>query len=501
MFEPLLSAATIFLDWHNVLAMVTGLVFGILFGALPGLTASMAMALLIPFAFVLPPLVSLSVLAGIHNGATYGGAIPAVLLRIPGTPGAICTTFDGYPLAQQGRAGEALRLAAMSSAFGALISALALMSLAPPLSKVALAFGPPEIFWVNVFGLASISVLLGADPIKGLFAACFGLFVGFVGLDPVNGYERLMFEYVELSDGIPFLTVLVGMYALPPAWQMAERALQEGVSKENLEFKSNSELWLWPWRQIIPAWIRSSVIGVIVGILPGVGGVAASVIAYNEVKRVAKDPDSFGKGNPVGVAAAESSNSADNAASMIPALTLGVPGSGPAALMLGALLVIGVQPGPDLFTESPKLVFGYMWAMFATAILLIPIGGLIATKLFANVLRVPPVLLAPVIMSLTALGIYAFAGQMFFVWIMFAFGFIGYVFEKMKIPPAPVILGLLLGPKAEASLRISLNISLGDWSVLWTRPISQILIALVFLVIAYPMVRGLLKIRTASPES
>jgi putative tricarboxylic transport membrane protein len=346
-----------------------------------------------------------------------------------------------------------------------------------------------------VFGLASIGVFLADDTVKGLFAACFGLFVGYVGRDPVNGYERLMFGYIELSDGIPFLTVLVGMYALPPAWQMAERALQDGVSKEDLEFKSDGGLKLWPWREIIPAWIRSSVIGVIIGILPGVGGVAASVPAYNEVKRVAKDPDSFGQGNPVGVAAAECSNSADNAASMIPALTLGVPGSGPAALMLGALLVIGVQPGPDLFKESPKLVFGYMWAMFATAVLLIPIGGLIATKLFANVLRVPPVLLAPVIMSLTALGIYAFAGQMFFVWIMFAFGFIGYVFEKMSIPPAPVIMGLLLGPKAEASLRISLNISFGEWSVLWTRPISQFLIVLVVLVIAYPMVRALLKKR------
>ena len=501
MFEPLLDASSIFLDWQNVFAMISGLAFGILFGALPGLTASMAMALLIPFAFILPPLVSLAVLAGIHNGATYGGAIPAVLLRIPGTPGAICTTFDGFPLAQQGRAGEALRLAACSSAFGAMISAIALMTLAPPLANVALAFGPPEIFWVNVFGLASISVLLGADPVKGLFAACFGLFVGLIGLDPVTGFERMMFGFVELSDGIPFLTVLVGMYALPPAWQMAEKALQEGVSKEGLKFRRDSGIRNWSWLQIIPAWGRSSVIGVIIGILPGVGGVAASVVAYNEVKRVAKDPSGFGKGNPVGVAAAESANSADNAASMIPALTLGVPGSGPAALMLGALLVIGVQPGPDLFKESPQLVFGYMWAMFATALLLIPVGGLIATKLFANVLRVPPVLLAPVIMSLTALGIYAFAGSMFFVWIMFLFGFIGYLFEKLSIPPAPVILGLLLGPKAEASLRISLNISLGDWSVLVMRPISQVIIILVVLVIAYPMVRGYLKSRGLSGKT
>ena len=318
MIEPFYNSLWVILEWQNILAMVVGVIGGIIFGAIPGLTATMGIALLIPLTFGMSPLMALGMMAGIHNGGSYGGAIPAVLLRIPGTPGAIATTFDGYPMAQQGLAERALKIACVSSAVGGMVSAVSLMILSPPLAEFALAFGPPEIFWISLFGLSSIAVLLGSDPIKGLMASCIGLVLGMVGLDHVTGYERFTFDTLELSAGLQLIVIMVGVYALPPAFQMAERAIMTGVKSKDLEFKGKSDMSNWPWAQIFPAWIRANVIGIIIGILPGVGGVVGAFIAYNETKRSSKDPESFGKGNPVGVAVAECANNADNAAAMIP---------------------------------------------------------------------------------------------------------------------------------------------------------------------------------------
>lgn len=488
MFEPLLHALPVVLHWTNLIAIVAGTIAGMVIGSLPGLTATMGIAILIPMTFTMDPLVALGMMAGIYNGAMYGGAIPAILLKIPGTPPSIVTTFDGPPLAAQGRAAFALKIACWSSAVGGMISAVALMAFAPPLVRITLLFGPAEYFWVAVFGLSSIAVLLGRDPIKGLAAACIGLLFSMVGLDSVTGHERLTFGSKHLLDGLDLIVVLTGLYALPPALRMAEEAAKVGLRAADLKLREGDKMGRYI-RDFIPVWLRAGVIGIFVGILPGTGGSMAAFISYNETRRVDKDPDSYGKGNPKGVAAAECGNNADNAAAMIPALTLGVPGSGVAAVILAGLLVHGLQPGPQLFRENPDVVYGFMIQMFLTSVLVFCFGGEIAFRIFAQILRVPRVLLAPMIFCLAVVGVYTLENSIAGVWIMIVFGLIGYVLSRCGYPLAPVILGLILGDLAEQQLRITLLISQGDWTALFQNTISLIIVGLTCMVLAWPVVQ------------
>jgi len=483
---PLWHALFAVLSWQGVFAMAFATLCGVVIGALPGLSATIGIAVLIPLTFGMDPLIALGMMAGIYNGSMYGGAIPAVLLRIPGTPSAIVTTFDGFPMSQQGKSGAALRIACMSSAIGGMVSAIALMTLAPPLSLVTLAFGPPEYFWVAVFGLASVSVLLGRDPLKGALSATFGLLVGTIGTDVVTGHERYTFNILELTSGLHIVVVLVGLYAMPRVLIMAEDRVREGVAAAALKF-SGAKLGYSAVGRFWKTWTRSSIVGIIVGILPGAGGNIAAFIAYNEAKRASKDPDSYGKGNPDGVAAAECANNADNAAAMIPALTLGVPGNSIAALILGGLLVHGLQPGPALFRENADIVYGFMIQMFLTSVMVFLFGGLVASRIFAQALRLPQVMLAPMIVGLMIVGVYSVNNSMFDLYVMMIFGVVGYVMEKMDFPLAPAVLGLILGNMAEINLRLALLISRGDVGELFTRPVSQIIIALVVLVLIYPI--------------
>ena len=347
-------------------------------------------------------------------------------------------------------------------------------------------FGPAEYFWVAVFGLSSIAVLLGADPVKGLAAACIGLLLSMVGLDPVTGHERLTFDSKHLLDGLDLIVVLTGLYAIPPAIRMAEEASKRGVTAEDLKLKKGDSM-MSHLRDFIPVWLRGGLIGIFVGILPGTGGSMAAFITYNETRRVDKDPDSYGKGNPKGVAAAECGNNADNAAAMIPALTLGVPGSGVAAVILAGLLVHGLQPGPALFRENPDIVYGFMIQMFLTSVMLFFFGGELAFRVFAQVLRLPRVLLAPMILCLAVVGVYTLENSIDGVWIMLFFGMLGYVLLRCGFPLAPIILGLILGDLAEHQLRIALLISQGDWTALFQNTISQIIVGLTCLVLCWPL--------------
>ncbi len=487
MLEGLYNALAFALEWQHLLAMLLGVICGVVFGAIPGLSSAMAVALLLPLTYGMSPLVALGAIAGIHNGGSYGGAIPAVLLRIPGSPAAVITGEDGYPMAQKGLAGMALRVAVLSSAVGGAVSALSLMLFAPVLAEFALAFGPPELFWVNLFGLISVSVLLSDNPIKGLISTCFGILVATVGVEQVTGQDRFTFGILELSSGVDMVVVLVGLFALPPAWRMAEQAIKTGIAAKDLNFKGSTKLGQWPWLEILPAWLRASIIGIIAGILPGVGGIIGGYVAYGQVKQASKDPDSFGKGNPVGIATAECANNADNAASMIPTITLGIPGSGFAALVLAALMVHGLHPGPDLFSASGDIVYGYMWAMLFTSLMLIFVGGFMFSRLFANLLRLPQVLLSPIVIALVVVGIYGLQNSMFDVYLVFIFGFFGYAMERLKFPMAPTILGLVLGGKVEFTYKTSLLLGLGDHSIFWSRPICQVLIALIILMLVSPV--------------
>ncbi|GGY04046.1 hypothetical protein GCM10007160_34600 [Litchfieldella qijiaojingensis] len=482
MFESLFHALPVALQPDSLLSLVVGTLAGILIGALPGLNPVMAIALMLPLTYGFDPIIALGLVAGIYNGSMYGGAIPAILLKIPGTPAAIATTFDGYPMTRNGQGGLALKTACWSSAVGGVVSALALMTLAPLLAKVTLAFGPAEYFWVAVFGLTSIAVLVGKDLSKGILSALLGVIVGLVGIDTLSGEERYTFGSLYLVGGFDLIIVLIGLYAIPPILEMAEKRNESYFNADSFRVSAVAG-GLGLLRNYWRTWSRSSLIGVCVGILPGAGGNLAALLSYNEAKRRAPDPDSFGKGNPVGIAAAESGNSADNASAMIPSLTLGIPGNLVAALVLGALMIHGLQPGPQLFTKSPDVVFGFMWQMLLTAMLLFVLGGMVATRLFAQVLRLPTALLVPTTLVLMAIGVYTVNGNVVDLYVMLAFGLVGYLLDRLEFPLAPVVLGVLLGPMAEQNFRLAMLISQNDASVLFTRPISQGIIALLLIVL------------------
>ena len=498
MFDPLLHALPYVFQPANLFAMVAGVVLGIAIGALPGLSATMGIAVLIPLTFGLDPLVGLGMMAGIYNGAMYGGAIPAVLLRIPGTPASIVTTFDGYPMAQKGEAGRALQIAVVSSAIGGMVSAVVLMTLAPPLARVTLAFGPAEYFWVGIFGLSAIAVFVGKNPIKGVLSACIGLLIGCIGIDTITGAQRFTFGNINLYDGFNIVVLLTGLYAIPPAIAMAEEAVKTGISRDKLRVKSSHGMFD-DWRRLWKTWTRSSVIGVIVGLLPGAGGNIAAFLSYNEAKRASKTPDEFGEGSPEGVAAGECGNNADNSAALVPALTLGVPGSSVAAVILGGLLIHGLRPGPALFRDYPDVVYGFMIQMFVTSALLMFIGGIIGTRVFIHVLRLPRVLLVPLIAGLTAVGVYSINNSMFDLYMMLGFGLLGYAMERLDFPLAPAVLGLILGPMAEENMRLALLISQNDWLVFVTRPISVTIAVLTLLVLAFPIIRDMIARRRTAP--
>ena len=493
MYGSLLDALPEVLSWMNLAAVVIGVIAGICVGALPGLSATMAISVLIPFTFGMDPLVALGMMAGIYNGAMYGGSIPAILLRIPGTPAAVATSFDGYPMAQQGKGGYALQVAVVSSAIGGVASALVLMLLAPPLARVTLLFGPAEIFWVAVFGMSAIVFLLGGDILKGLVSACFGVFVSLVGADTITGYDRYTFGHLELLDGINIVVLLVGLYALPPAIALLEE--QRELDTSNAGRLNTVSIW-----RAIPSmlkywktWLRSSVIGVFIGILPGAGGSMAAFLSYNEAKRNSRHPERWGQGEPEGVAAAETSNNADTASALIPALTLGIPGTAVAAVMLGGLLIHGLQPGPMLFRDNPDIVFGFMWQFLFAAILLVALGGSLATNSFAQVLKLPRPLLGAIIIALVFVGVYSINGRMFDVYLMLGFGLIGYFMDKLKFPLPPVVLGLILGGFAEQNLRLALRIGGGDAMALAASNTSKIIILLTLGVILMPIISRFLQ--------
>ncbi|MEO1568788.1 MAG: tripartite tricarboxylate transporter permease [Pseudomonadota bacterium] len=488
------------LTFGPILAMVGATILGVFIGALPGLNPVMAIALLLPLTYAMDPLVALGMVAGIYNGSMYGGAIPSILLRIPGTPASIATTFDGFPMAQRGEASKALNVACYSSAIGGIASAIALMTVGPLLAKVTLLFGPAEYFWIAVFGMASVGVMVGSDPVKGLMAALLGLWIGTMGLDNLSGQARYTFDQTWLLGGMPLIVVLVGLYALPPVLQLAEKSDFKGLSAAALKLQAvpfkKGEL-----RRLIPTWLRASGIGISVGILPGAGGNVAAFLSYNTAKNADEDPASFGKGNPKGVAAAECGNNADNAASMIPALALGIPGNVVAALVLSALVIHGLQPGPQLFQQNPVLVGGFMMEMLLTSLLILCLGGALATRVFAQFQRLPGVLLVPSILILMCVGVYVINGRPVDLWVMLLAGIAGYVLEKVNVPLAPIILGMILGPMAEQSVRRALLISRGDATELLTRPISAVLAVATVLVILWPIQKALRNRRSASRKA
>ena len=461
----------------NFFYMVFGTGTGITIGAIPGLTGTMAVALLVPVTFVLSPITGLAMLAGIYNGAIYGGSISAILLRIPGTPAGCVTIFDGFEMTKKGESALALEAAISSSVCGGLISVIVLLLVAPPLARIALMFGPAEYFWVAVFGLTIIVSLSPGSIIKGMISGFMGLFFAVIGLDPLTAFPRFTFSSPNLLGGVDLISVLIGLFALPQAFCLMEQVRKGDlqVSQVSQDNKRAKLFGLFPklWR----TYIRSSIIGTVVGIIPAAGGNIASFIGYDQAKRWSSEGHKFGTGIPEGVVASEAANNGITGGSFVPLLTLGIPGSTTTAAIMGAFLIHGLNLGPQLFTKHPEIVYSLIVALFFTNIIMLFMGYYCST-FFTKILKIPNVILSPLIIVFSVVGSYAMRSNLFDVFMLFFFGVLGYFMEKLDYPLAPLVLGLILGPLAEANLQRALTISQGSVGGLFNSFISFLFIAL-----------------------
>ncbi|AZW33336.1 tripartite tricarboxylate transporter TctA family protein [Bordetella bronchiseptica GA96-01] len=458
----------------NVLVAAIGSFFGTMVGVLPGLGPINGVAMLIPIAFAmnLPPETALILLAAVYVGAEYGGRITSILLNVPGEASAIMTTLDGYPLARQGLANVALSLSAWSAFFGAIVSVTGIILLAPLLAKWALAFGPAEYFVLMVFAFCCLTSLLGKQPVKGVLAAMIGLGISVVGVDSNSGVYRYTFDSVHLSDGIDFVVVVIALFAVSEMLEMLEKV----VAGHSIEVKPSGRK-LFNLKELSFTWwsvVRSSLVGFGVGVLPGAGASVAAAVAYSQEKRIieSKDPDAkFGKGDMRGLVAPESAATASAIGSFVPMLTLGVPGSGTTAVMMGALTLYNITPGPVLFDSKPELVWGLIASLFIANVLLF-IMNVPMVRVFSKVLAVPAWMMVPGILCISYIGVYAINAGTFDLLMVVAIGALGYFLRKFGVPMAPLVLGVVLGDMMEQNLRRALSITNGDPVVLYSSPVS-----------------------------
>ena len=476
MTEFVLPALSELMNPGVLLAILAGTVVGIIVGAMPGLTATMAVALLIPVTFGMQPLVGLALMGGVYSGGMYGGAISAILLSTPGTPAAAATAFDGYPMTKQGKGGTALTVATWASFWGGIISTVALLLMAPALAKFSLRFGPPEYFVLAIMGLSSIVTLTKGSMVKGLISGFLGLVLATVGMDPISGYMRFTFDIVDLYDGIPFMPALIGLFSVSQILDLtAETHIVDDLSDTIASIK-RSRL---P-KGLGPTITKGSIIGTIVGMLPGAGATISAFISYNFAKQSSRDSDTFGKGNPKGVAASESANNGCVGGSLIPLLTLGIPGNSVAAALMGGLLIQGLIPGPELFSKYGAMTYGFILSLFLANVIFLVLGLYLAPY-FAKVTTTPNALLIPGIAILSVIGTYAINNNMFDVWLMFGFGVAGYFLEKGGFSTGALVLGLILGPIAELGFGQSLIMAAGSPMVFFERPLCLLLWAITIL--------------------
>ena len=454
--------------------IVAGTVMGVVIGALPGLSSSMGVALLLPFSLYLEPIPAIALLSALYCAGTFGGSITAILINAPGAPPAVATAFDGYPMATKGEAGRALGIAAVSSVSGGILSVLVLLFAAPLLAQVAYSFGPPEYFALGVFALSMLASISGEAPLKNLIGGCLGLLIATVGIDLTTGVERFTFGVPELYEGIQFIPVLIGLFAVTELLNQAQELGRERIAVAVSALKLPS---LDDFRRVKNTILRSSGIGIFVGVLPAEGSTMAAMIGYNEAKRWSKNPDAFGKGTIEGVAGPEAANNAATGGAMVPTLALGIPGSATAAVILGGLQVQGLRPGPYLFEEQPGLLYGIFFAMLLANVLFLFIG-LLGAKVFSRISLVPRTFLWPTVFALCFVGAYGLNQSMVDVWIMIISGLVGFVLKKNGFGPAPIIMGVVLGGLVETSLAQSMIIFDQQWTGFFSRPITLSFFAL-----------------------
>ncbi|MGB3690928.1 MAG: tripartite tricarboxylate transporter permease [Jannaschia helgolandensis] len=480
----LLNALTPF----NLMLALVGVMLGTVIGALPGLSATMAVAVLVPFTFTMDPAAGLIALGAIYTGAIYGGAYAAILVNTPGTPSAIATTFDGFPMAKRGDGGLAISVATIASVVGGIVGAVALLVLAPPLARVALAFGPTEYFWLAIFGLTLIAALSVGNTVKGLIGACFGLFLSMIGVAVVGGDVRYTMDMQRFLAGIDLTSAIIGLYCVPVILDLVANADPHLKPSETggLRFAEGFRHSLKRKFNII----RSSVIGTIIGILPGAGGSIAGLVSYSEARRSSDDPDSFGKGNPDGVIATEAANNATVGGGFIPTLVLGIPGTPPDAIILGALLVQGIKIGPTLFTTDANIVYTFIWGLLIATVLMLPVGLLIGRYAYSSITKVPKAVLAPTVALLTIIGAFAIQSNVEDAQLMVGLGILAWILNRYGFQPSPIVLGLVLGSIAEQGFVQTYligNASGRLTEMFFMRPISIGIICAALLTLLFPI--------------
>jgi putative tricarboxylic transport membrane protein len=471
----------------NLLWCFIGVLLGTVIGVLPGLGPAATIAMLLPLTFKMDPTGAIIMLAGIYYGAKYGGSTTAILLNVPGESASVVTCLDGYEMAKRGRGGPALGIAAISSFVAGTVGVVGLMLVAPPLAKFALSFSSPEYFALMCLGLAMVVLLAGKSLVKALLAMLVGLWIAGMGTDLFTSTSRFTFGHAELLDGVDFVVVAIGIFAL-------------GEVLGNMEKRDGARMLPVPkgLRNLLPTWqdlkecrfafLNGSLIGFVIGVLPGAGSTIASFISYGIEKAVSKRPEKFGTGVPEGVAAPEGANNSETGGALVPLLTLGIPGSGTTAILLAALILWGFKPGPLMIQDNPSLFWGLVASMYIGNVMLL-ILNLPLIPLFAQILRLEAFVLYPVIFGISLVGVYSVSGSLFDVWMLVAFGLLGYAMRKLDYPAAPLILGLVLGDSMERALRQSLMMSQGDLAILVSRPISATMLVLAALILFAPLFR------------
>jgi len=491
--SALFHGFAVVLSPFNLLLMLIGIVLGVIIGVLPGLGGANGVAILLPLTFTMPPTSAIIMLSCIYWGALFGGAITSVLFNIPGEPWSVATTFDGYPMAQQGRAGEALTASFTSSFIGALFAVIMITFLAPLVAKFALKFGPPEFFAVYLLTFCSFIGMGKGSAWKTLAAMMLGFALAAIGMDNITGRLRLTFGFPEMMRGVDFLIAVIGLFGIGEILL----SMEEGLSFTGKSAKINPKVVLETWKKLPHYWLtslRSCLIGCWMGITPG-GATPASFMSYGVAKRMSKNGDKFGRGEIEGVVAPETAAHAAGTAALLPMLALGIPGSPTAAVLLGGLLIWGLQPGPLLFVEQKDFVWGLIASMY-----LGNLAGLVivltCVPLFAAILRVPFSIIAPVIVVICAIGAYTVHNAMLDIWLMMIFGVVGYMFKKLDYPLAPLVLALVLGDRAEDSFRQAMLIAQGDMRIFFSNALVGTITGLALIMLFWPVVsRGVAKVR------
>lgn len=479
----------------NLLAMSGGVVIGIVVGCLPGLSAAMGVALLLPLTFGMEAATGLIVLAGIYCGAIFGGSISAILIHTPGTPASAATAIDGYQLTLQGKAGKALGTSCIASFFGGLLSCISLYFFSPLLAQLAMKFGSPEYFWLSIFGLTIIAGVSSDSILKGLMSGALGLLISTIGMDPMEGVQRFMFGQPTLYNGINVTCALIGLFSMSQVLILAEKKFAK--RGEVVKFDDKIGLSRKELKQIRPTIIRSWIIGNLIGILPGAGASIACFVGYNEARRFSKNKEEFGHGSIEGVAGSEAANNAVTGGSLIPTLTLGIPGESVTAVLMGGLIIQGLQPGPELFTKYAPMTYTFFAGFVLVQFFMLGFG-MLGAKGFAHISRLSDAILIPTVFILCMVGSFAIHNNFVDVIIMFIFGIIGYMVRKFGLNSAAIVLALILGPIGERGLRRSLLLNDGNPAILFSTPICWALIAMSVMGILSPLMMNKLEKRVVN---